>query len=153
MCGIAGIVPRTDADPNKMTSILHCMTNQIIHRGPDDSGFHIESEIAIGMRRLSIIDINGGQQPMTSASGNNTIVFNGEIYNYKTIRNELLSLGVQFKNNSDTEVVLEAFDRWGYDSINRLEGMFGFAIWNHQLKILTLVRDHIGQKSINQTEN
>ena len=148
MCGIAGIVPNSGIDPVKLTKTLKNMTDAIVHRGPDDAGFHVESDIAIGIRRLSIIDIQGGQQPITSASRKKTIVFNGELYNYLILRKELESKGIKFKTTSDTEVVLEACDMWGNKALTRFEGMFGFALWDSEKRSLMIVRDYIGQKSI-----
>lgn len=148
MCGIVGIVPKNDTSPEKLTSIIKKMADAITHRGPDDEGFMVLPNIAIGMRRLSIIDVAGGHQPMTSSSGNKTIVFNGELYNYRTLRKELESKGIKFKTHSDTEVVLEAVNVWGEKALQRLEGMFGFALWDHQNNALMLARDWTGQKSI-----
>jgi len=148
MCGIVGIVPKDKTDPEKLSSIVKTMSDAITHRGPDDEGFLVLPNIALGMRRLSIIDVAGGHQPMLSSSGNKTIVFNGELYNYKTLRKELEAKGVSFKTTSDTEVVLEAIDAWGEQALKRLEGMFGLAVWDHQKDSLLISRDWTGQKSI-----
>jgi len=148
MCGIVGIVPKNNTNPEKLTSVIKTMAKAITHRGPDDEGFMVLPNVALGMRRLSIIDVAGGHQPITSASGNKTIVFNGELYNYKILRKELESSGINFKTTSDTEVVLEAIATWGEKALQRLEGMFGLAIWDHQKNSLMIARDWTGQKSI-----
>ena len=148
MCGIAGIAPRIDTNPDKLASIVKIMTNAITHRGPDDEGLLTLPNIAMGIRRLSIIDVSGGHQPMTSSSGKKSIVFNGELYNYQTLRKELESVGAIFKTSSDTEVVLEAIDAWGEKALQKLEGMFGLAIWDHEQRKLMISRDWTGQKSI-----
>ena len=148
MCGIVGIVPRNNTNPKRLGPIVKKMAKAIVHRGPDDEGFMVTPDIALGMRRLSIIDVKEGNQPMTSASGNKTIVFNGELYNYRSLRTELESKGVKFRTSSDTEVVLEACDEWDEKALQRFEGMFGFAIWEHQQKSLMIARDSTGQKSI-----
>ncbi|MCH9004556.1 MAG: asparagine synthase (glutamine-hydrolyzing) [Proteobacteria bacterium] len=148
MCGIAGIIPRRDTDPDELSRIVNLMLNAIVHRGPDDQGILVQPDIAIGIRRLSIIDVAGGKQPITCASGMNTIVFNGELYNYRTLRKELESRGVKFDTSSDTEIVVEAYDAWGEQALQRFEGMFGFAVWDHQDKSLLIARDWVGQKSV-----
>jgi asparagine synthase (glutamine-hydrolysing) len=148
MCGIAGIVPHRATDPALLEERVRRMTKAIQHRGPDDEGYFTVPECALGMRRLSIIDVAGGHQPIETADGGLTIVFNGEIYNYRALRAELEAHGVRFRTASDTEVVLEAFHHWGGDGISRLEGMFAFAIWDARAGVLTLARDWLGQKSL-----
>ncbi|MGH6635656.1 MAG: asparagine synthase (glutamine-hydrolyzing) [Gammaproteobacteria bacterium] len=148
MCGIAGIVPRLATDPESLNKIVRRMTASLVHRGPDDEGFFIEPSIALGMRRLSIIDIAGSRQPINSADGNLAIVFNGEIYNYRGLRDELTKAGRSFQTSGDTEVVLQAYSVWGEDGIRKLEGMFALAIWDKKAQTLTLARDWFGQKSI-----
>src|SRR5690349_444776 len=130
MCGIAGIVPDRDADPAQLEQWVRRMCAAIVHRGPDDEGFFVSPHVALGMRRLSIIDVVHGHQPMHSADGRYVIVFNGEIYNFLTLRAELEAAGRSFATNCDTEVVLRAFETWGLDGLNRLEGMFGLAVWD-----------------------
>jgi asparagine synthase (glutamine-hydrolysing) len=128
------------------------MAGAVVHRGPDDAGFFVRPDIALGIRRLSIIDVAGGAQPITSDDGCATIVMNGEIYNYRTLRQELERHGVVFKTASDTEVALQAWRVWGHAGLNRLEGMFGLAIWNARDHRLTIARDWLGQKSIYYAE-
>ncbi len=148
MCGIAGIVPDRDGDPEQLKQWVHRMCEAIVHRGPDDEGIFVAPGIALGMRRLAIIDVALGKQPMYSADRRHTIVFNGEIYNYKTLRTELRDAGAQFATNSDTEVVLRAFEVWGVAGLKRLEGMFSVALWDSAERRLTIARDWLGQKSV-----
>src|ERR1035437_1156318 len=120
MCGIAGIInPSGDAK-----SSLDEMLNRIIHRGPDDSGTFIAADVAIGMRRLSIIDVEGGKQPISNEDGSLIIVFNGEIYNFKELREGLLKNGHVFKTDTDTEVILHLYEDKGADVVKELRGMF-----------------------------
>jgi asparagine synthase (glutamine-hydrolysing) len=120
----------------------------MVHRGPDDEGVFITPDIAIGVRRLAIIDIENGRQPMYSSDGRHAIVFNGEIYNYVALRDELQRRGCRFATNCDTEVVLRLFEVLGIDGLQRLEGMFGLAVWDQAEKRLTIARDWLGQKSV-----
>ena len=149
MCGIAGIV---SADPEQRVS---AMLETIEHRGRDDEGFwtsdptNHRQKACLGHRRLSIIDTSpAGHQPMFSSDGRYAITFNGEIYNYRELREELKSKGHKFKTETDTEVLLAAFAEWGTDSLARLNGMFAFAIWDKQEQALTLARDHVGIKPL-----
>lgn len=152
MCGIVGIVPRKPTNPAELNALVRRMAGSVVHRGPDDEGFFVTPDVALGIRRLSIIDVAGGAQPITSDDGCATIVMNGEIYNYRTLRRELEERGTPFKTASDTEVALEAWRTWGPDGLTRLEGMFGLAIWNERDKRLTIARDWLGQKSIYYAE-
>jgi asparagine synthase (glutamine-hydrolysing) len=152
MCGIVGIVPRAPGDPGQLSELVRRMAGAIVHRGPDDEGFFVTPRIALGVRRLSIIDVQGGHQPIATADGSRVIVFNGEIYNFQELRSELAREGRSFKTACDTEVVLQAFDAWGPDGIRRLEGMFALAIWDERAGRLTLARDWLGQKSIYYAE-
>ncbi len=121
-------------------------------RGPDDSGTLVDGDFGFGMRRLSIIDVEGGHQPMTTEDGRYSIVFNGEIYNHLELRPELERLGATFRTHSDTETILVAFVCWGNDAWARLDGMFGVAIWDHARRELTLARDAVGIKPLFLTE-
>jgi len=124
-----------------MADILH-------HRGPDEGGFFHDDKVSLGHRRLSIIDLARGHQPMFSADRNQVIVYNGEIYNFKEIRSELISRGHVFKTQSDTEVILNAYRQWGFDCLEKFNGMFAFALWDNTLKKLWLVRDRLGKKPL-----
>ena len=152
MCGIVGIVPRKPADPAHLDALVRRMARTLVHRGPDDEGFHVTPDVAIGMRRLSIIDVAGGQQPIFTPQREKAVVFNGEIYNFRALRDELVAEGRAFATRSDTEVALQAFASWGDDGIRRLEGMFALAVWDEASKTLSLARDWMGQKSIYFTE-
>jgi asparagine synthase (glutamine-hydrolysing) len=145
MCGIVGIF---DTHGNRQIDrqVLTRMNESQHHRGPDEGELHIEPALGMGHRRLSVIDIATGQQPLRSTDGALTLVFNGEIYNYRELRTELIALGHEFRTKSDTEVVLHAYRAWGADCVLRLRGMFAFAVWNRGEKTLFLARDHVGVK-------
>lgn len=140
MCGIAGFIGK---DKNKK-KILKAMCDRIAHRGPDAEGFFVKGDVALGQRRLSIIDIEGGKQPMFSEDGKLVIVFNGEIYNYKDLKKELKEY--PFQTESDTEVLIYGYRKWGYDLPNHLRGMFSFALYDMEEKTLFCARDHFGIK-------
>ncbi len=142
MCGIVGFI---DEKENKQT-IIKRMTNKIIHRGPDAEGYYIDENIALGHRRLSIIDIDNGKQPMFSKDNNLVVVFNGEIYNYRELKKELEKLGYEFRTNSDTEVLLYGYEEWKEELPKKLRGMFAFVIWDRMNKKLFCSRDHFGIK-------
>ncbi|MGI9624397.1 MAG: asparagine synthase (glutamine-hydrolyzing) [Acidimicrobiales bacterium] len=148
MCGVTGIFERQAGDVDERA--LNAMTRLLHHRGPDASGVFVDStrSCGLGHTRLSIIDLAGGAQPMTSANGRFTIVYNGEVYNYRELRQELEAAGQTFRTTSDTEVVLELFARDGVDSLNRLNGIFAFAIHDALNEEVTLVRDHYGVKPL-----
>ncbi|MFC3051195.1 XrtA/PEP-CTERM system amidotransferase [Kordiimonas pumila] len=149
MCGIAGMmVPETMELPQQ---VLRTMTNAISHRGPDGDGFYYGKTVGLGHRRLSIIDLEGGAQPMYSADGQVIISFNGEIYNYQALRRELESLGHHFTSKSDTEVLLQAYLEWDRDCVTRLRGMFAFGIWDNRKQELFLARDRLGIKPLYYT--
>lgn len=142
MCGICGFTGKTE---NKKI-ILKDMMDAIAHRGPDDEGVYVEENIALGHKRLSIIDLNNGAQPMFNETGSLSIVFNGEIYNHKEIRDELLKKGHVFDNNSDTEVLIHGYEEYGTDLLYKLRGMFAFAIWDTGRQSLFCARDFFGIK-------
>ncbi|HEU5144270.1 MAG TPA: asparagine synthase (glutamine-hydrolyzing) [Dermatophilaceae bacterium] len=143
MCGIAGYFGFA-ADE----LLLQRMNDSQQHRGPDGEGVFTDDLVGLAHRRLSIIDVAHGQQPMASADGRYTLVYNGEVYNYLDLRAELEALGRTFTTDSDTEVVLQAFAEWGSAAFDRFNGMFGLAIWDGQDKVLTLARDHFGIKPL-----
>ncbi len=144
MCGIAGVLNKG----NHGARLVHAMTDCIIHRGPDDEGHYVDDTIAMGMRRLSIIDLEGGKQPITSADGNFVIVFNGEIYNYRALREDLLKQGYLFKTDTDTEVILHLFESEGSACLTKLRGMFAFAILDKRNQKLFVARDYFGIKPL-----
>ncbi|HKN84765.1 MAG TPA: asparagine synthase (glutamine-hydrolyzing) [Pyrinomonadaceae bacterium] len=146
MCGIVGIV-RNDGKPVD-EQLLTRMCNAIRHRGPDDDGFYLNGSVGLGMRRLAIIDLKGGAQPIHNQDRSSWIVFNGEIYNYLELRAKLEKLGHTFYTNSDTEAIVHAYDQFGADCPKHLRGMFAFAIWNERTQELFLARDRIGKKPL-----
>ncbi len=152
MCGIAGWICASGRAPARQRLIA--MTSAIHHRGPDDAGhFHTQTAdarygIALGFRRLSIIDIAGGAQPMQDPSGNHTIIFNGEIYNFQALRRDLQAAGHQFRTRSDTEVILHAYDEYGDAFVGKLRGMFAIALWDRRRQRLILARDPFGKKPL-----
>jgi asparagine synthase (glutamine-hydrolysing) len=147
MCGIAGQFNFQRREPVKRETIVR-MARSIAHRGPDDEGFFIDGPVGLGFRRLSIIDLAGGHQPMSNTEETVWIIFNGEIYNYKELRAELLSKGHQFRTNSDTEVIIHGYEEWGTDVFNHLNGMFGLAIWDVLNQRLVVARDAMGIKLV-----
>ena len=147
MCGIAGIFDTRGREVPDAKLIAH-MTDALTHRGPDESGYHREPGLALGHRRLSIIDIASGQQPLPDVDGTSCIVFNGEIYNFVALRGELEQLGFRFRTHSDTEVILQAWRAWGAACVERLRGMFAFAIWDQAHRRLFLARDRLGIKPL-----
>ncbi len=149
MCGIAGFIEREKNAPVAERAILLDRMCKIIeHRGPDEQGTAIEGRAALGMRRLSIIDLKCGQQPIYTEDGNLLIVFNGEIYNYRELKAELEALGHRFKTNSDTETILHAYEEFGAKCLDKLRGMFAFAIWNKRDEKLFIARDRMGKKPL-----
>jgi asparagine synthase (glutamine-hydrolysing) len=147
MCGIAGVF-HVDGAPAD-AEVVQRMTESIRHRGPDDDGFFTDRGVALGFRRLSIIDLGGGHQPMSSACGRYTIVFNGEIYNYRELRQALeTDHGARFLTSSDTEVVLAGYAAWGVEAFRRFNGMFAFALWDAREQSLLLARDRLGKKPL-----
>ena len=144
MCGICGFVNKWDKE--KKEKNLDLMLKRIIHRGPDGEGKYIDDCVALGHRRLSIIDIDGGKQPIYNEDGNLIIIFNGEIYNYKELKEDLVKCGHEFSTKSDTEVILHGFEEYGEGILDKLRGMFAFVIWDKNKKELFGARDHFGIK-------
>ncbi|MEK6715953.1 MAG: asparagine synthase (glutamine-hydrolyzing), partial [candidate division NC10 bacterium] len=142
MCGIAGYVGTVAPE------VLSAMLRQLAHRGPDDAGTHVEPGVGLGMTRLAIIDLAGGRQPMSNEDGSLWIIFNGEIYNYRELRPDLLARGHRFQSRSDTEVILHLFEDEGEACVDRLRGMFAFAIWDARRRRLFLARDRMGKKPL-----
>lgn len=144
MCGIVGIL----SDRKNKKDEIKKMAERIAHRGPDDETYYIDDAIALGHRRLSIIDIEAGAQPMYNEDENLVLVFNGEIYNYKELQKELKQEGHTFKTDSDSEVIIHGYEKWGSELPKYLRGMFAFAIWNKKENTLFLARDHFGIKPL-----
>lgn len=144
MCGFAGFIDNLNEDSKK--TIIKDMSDTILHRGPDGEGFYTDKRIAMGFRRLSIIDLSTGDQPIFNEDRSMAINFNGEIYNYKELREELLKKGHTFYTNGDTEVVLHGFEEYGTDIVGKLRGMFAFVIWNNKTNTLFAARDPFGIK-------
>ena len=145
MCGITGIFD-TRGKSEISRAVLQRMNDSQLHRGPDEGSLHLEPGLGLGHRRLSIIDIATGQQPLFNADRSVAIVFNGEIYNYQPLMAELQALGYAFHTKSDTEVIVHAWEAWGTDCVKRLRGMFAFAIWDRNQQSLFLARDRMGVK-------
>ncbi|HEV7475284.1 MAG TPA: asparagine synthase (glutamine-hydrolyzing) [Pyrinomonadaceae bacterium] len=146
MCGIVGIVRSDKSDVDQ--ALLARMCAAIRHRGPDDDGFYVKGAAGLGMRRLAIIDLKSGQQPIHNQDRTAWIVFNGEIYNYRALRDQLEKLGHTFYTNSDTEAIIHAYDQYGADCPKHLRGMFAFAIWDERTEELFLARDRVGKKPL-----
>ncbi|MCX6020392.1 MAG: asparagine synthase (glutamine-hydrolyzing), partial [Chloroflexi bacterium] len=151
MCGIAGVVGFVAEQPASAFE-LDGMLDALTHRGPDDQGTHRDRWVSFGMRRLSIIDVAGGHQPLGNHDGTVWIVFNGEIYNYRELRGQLIAKGYRFATNSDTETIVHAYEEWGDACVERLNGMFAFAIWDARRGRLLAARDRAGIKPLHYTE-
>ncbi|HSK11073.1 MAG TPA: asparagine synthase (glutamine-hydrolyzing) [Vicinamibacterales bacterium] len=151
MCGIAGFVG-TEASPEEpREALVRRMAAAIRHRGPDDEGVYVDGFAALGMRRLAIIDVPSGRQPMTGEDRTVWVVFNGEIYNFRELAAELQALGHRFQTKSDTEVIVHAWEQWGEAALARLQGMFALAVWNAATRTLWLARDRPGIKPLHYT--
>jgi len=146
MCGIVGIV--NTASRAVLREDLERMNGAIVHRGPDEDGFYISGNVGMAMRRLSIIDLSGGQQPIYNQDKTKAIVFNGEIYNFQRLRADLIEDGHKFYTNCDTEVIIHLYDEYGADCVQYLRGMFAFAIWDEREKSLFIARDRVGKKPL-----
>jgi len=147
MCGICGKL-NFDREENVSQSLLTAMADSIAHRGPDDDGYFISGQIGLGFRRLSIIDLAGGHQPLSNEDGTVWIVFNGEIYNYQELREALLTRGHVFRTKTDTEVIVHLYEEYGESGFEQLRGMFAFAIWDQSQRKLILARDRVGIKPL-----
>ncbi|MBU1342640.1 MAG: asparagine synthase (glutamine-hydrolyzing) [Proteobacteria bacterium] len=146
MCGICGIF-NLDEKPVAV-DLINKMNSTMIHRGPDGDGIFVNKNVGLGHRRLSIIDLSTGDQPMSSSDGQVTIAFNGEIYNFQELKSRLEQKGHRFKTRSDTEVIIYAYIEWGQAFVNELRGMFAIALWDNRLKMLFLARDRVGKKPL-----
>jgi len=145
MCGICGQFNFGSLEPVRRRDV-ETMTRTLVHRGPDDEGYYVTGSLGFGFRRLSIIDLAGGHQPMSDQEESVWVIFNGEIYNFLELRRELQGYGHVFRTNSDTEVIVHGYKQWGDEVLNRLNGMFGLAIWDVRIRRLVLARDPFGIK-------
>jgi len=147
MCGIAGIFDTRERRPID-EGLLERMNQAQFHRGPDDGGVHVEPGVGLAHRRLSIIDLSNGHQPLFNEDGSVVVVYNGEIYNFPELTTELLAAGHQFRTHCDTEVIVHAWEEWGEECVKRFRGMFAFAIWDRNRQTLFLARDRLGIKPL-----
>ena len=147
MCGIAGIY-NINGSGVVDRDVLRSMTAELVHRGPDDEAFMVDGACGFGFRRLSIIDLETGRQPMTNETGDIWVMLNGEIYNFVELRKDLESRGHVFRSASDTEVVVHAYETFGMDFPSRLRGMFAVAVWDKPNRRLLLTRDRMGKKPL-----
>ncbi|HZU70431.1 MAG TPA: asparagine synthase (glutamine-hydrolyzing) [Ktedonobacteraceae bacterium] len=150
MCGICGVFNARSKEP-VAPGLMERMRSVIVHRGPDEHGMYLDGPVGLGIVRLSIIDLSGGHQPIANETGNIWLVFNGEIWNYQTLRKELIEKGHTFSTSSDTETIVHAYEEYGVDCVARLHGMFAFALWDNLRKRLLLARDRVGKKPLYYT--
>ena len=144
MCGIAGVISLNDSPLEPVRRMCDAM----VHRGPDDEGFYVDDQVVLGMRRLSIIDLSGGHQPVHNEDQSVWVVFNGESYNYRDLRADHITQGHQFQTASDTETIVHLYEQYGADCVKHLRGMFTFAIWDRRLRRLLVARDRLGIKPL-----
>jgi len=147
MCGIAGVV-QFERHAQIDTDVLRQMCAAMVHRGPDDEGIYSQGRVGLGVRRLSIIDLATGHQPISNEDGTLWIVFNGEIYNHLTLREQLIARGHRYHTNSDTETIVHLYEEYGQNCVDHLRGMFAFAIWDTQQQRLFIARDRLGIKPL-----
>src|SRR5262249_32758068 len=145
--GLAGVLACTTGAP-AAPALVERMTGCLVHRGPDDAGIFVDREFGVGVRRLSIIDVVGGHQPMANEAGTIAVALNGEIYNFGELRDRLTALGASFRTRCDTEVILRAYEAWGAGCLVPLSGMFALAIWDGRRRELLLCRDRLGVKPL-----
>jgi asparagine synthase (glutamine-hydrolysing) len=144
MCGIAGYITVVPSVPQR--SVLERMTDALRHRGPDDSGYYQDEHASLGHRRLSIIDVAAGHQPMANENGSVWIVYNGEIFNHADVRPALETAGHRYVTRCDTETILHAYEQYGPECLERFRGMFAFALWDKRNRKLFAARDRLGKK-------
>jgi asparagine synthase (glutamine-hydrolysing) len=150
MCGIAGVVDLAGRAVDQ--SLVRKLCAELAHRGPDDEGYYVNGRVALGQRRLAILDLDGGWQPMSNEDGTVWVTFNGEIYNFQALRPALEGLGHRFATRSDTEVIVHAYEQYGAECVKHLRGMFAFALWDHRAQTLLLARDRVGKKPLYYAE-
>src|SRR5262245_58416402 len=146
MCGIASIVELANRPLGP--ALIRKLCAELRHRGPDDEGYYVNGQVALGQRRLAILDVAGGRQPMSNEDGSVWITFNGEIYNFQELRTDLEKLGFRFATRSDTEVIVHAYEAYGVDCVKRFRGMFAFALWDQRARMLYVARDRVGKKPL-----
>ena len=151
MCGVVGFIGGDKLNLYERAAVLDRMCRVITHRGPDDQGMMVKDGVALGMRRLSIIDLAGGHQPISGCGGSVTVVFNGEIYNYRELQRELEARGHHFQTHSDTEAIVHAYEEYGAECVDHLRGMFAFALWDARARKLFIARDRVGKKPLYYT--
>ena len=147
MCGIVGIFD-SQSDSQIDPATINRMLASIVHRGPDDAGIHVSGQVGLGTRRLKIIDLEGGHQPMTNEDNTVWVAFNGEIYNHSARRKELSRTGHHFRTRCDTEVIVHEWEQHGTDCVDWFDGQFGFAGWDSSSRTLMLARDRLGIKPL-----
>jgi len=147
MCGIAGIVSSARLQADTHDRAL-AMRQVVVHRGPDEAGLHADDYAALAHRRLSIVDLSAGHQPLSNEDGHIWVTYNGEIYNHADLRRELEARGHRYRTKSDTETIVHAYETWGDACVTRFRGMFAFAIWDDRARRLLLVRDRLGIKPL-----
>src|SRR5947209_7063965 len=146
MCGIAGVVDLAGREVAR--PLLERLCGRLRHRGPDEEGFHFDRGAALGQRRLSIIDLATGKQPLANEDGTVWVTFNGEIYNFQELRGRLEALGHRFSTQSDTEAIVHAYEQFGPECVNEFRGMFAFGLWDGPRRTLLLARDRVGKKPL-----
>src|SRR6266513_1210403 len=146
MCGIAGLLSLSDKPVFEEEVVVMC--DAMVHRGPDDAGYYSDDRAAMGMRRLSIIDLSRGHQPVHNEDKTIWVVFNGEIYNFKTLRASLERQGHTFYTGTDTEVIVHLYEQYGERCVEKMRGMFAFAVWDSRCKTMLLARDRLGIKPL-----
>src|SRR5579862_3609303 len=148
MCGIAGFFHGNGTPPGDWPSVLAAMTRTLVHRGPDDEGYFADAAVHLGHRRLRVVDVETGHQPVSNEDGSVWLTFNGEIYNFPELRHELETKGHRFRTRSDTETIVHAYEEWDTACLDRLRGMFAFALWDARRRRLLLARDRLGKKPL-----
>ena len=151
MCGISGIVDLRERRPIN-AALVRAMNDTLALRGPDGEGYHFEPGVGFGHRRLAIIDLEGGKQPLYNEDNSVVVTYNGEIYNFREVEDELLALGHRFRTRCDTEVIVHAWEQWGVKSLERFNGMFAFAVWDRNVETLFIARDRLGVKPLYYSE-
>src|SRR5262249_44423279 len=143
MCGIAGLIDLRGRPADR--SVLERLCACLVHRGPDEEGFHFQGPVGLGQRRLSIIDLSGGHQPLANEDETVWVSFNGEIYNFQELRTDLQQRGHHFATESDTEVIVHSYEEYGERCVEQFRGMFAFALWDESRRRLLLARDRVGK--------